>query len=310
MVSLIIGGQGFIGSHLTDALLKDGVSVRSFDRPGLVNTQNPDHKNNNLYEQIDGDFLNDKDIEKALVNCDTCYHLVSTTTPKSSNDNPLFDIETNILGTVRLLTKAVQAGVKKIVFASSGGTVYGIPTVVPTPEDHPTDPICSYGITKLAIEKYLVLFSNLYGLDYSILRIANPYGERQRINTGQGAVAVFLHQAINQKEIHIWGDGSIVRDYIYISDVVSALIAAKKYSGSLHTFNIGAGKGLSLNDLLNSIDAISNHQTIRCYIEGRDYDVPSNVLSIERAQKELGWSPKVGFEDGLTRFLKHLQKHP
>lgn len=305
--SLVIGGRGFIGSHLVDSLLVKGCKVRSFDRPGVTSLEE-NHPSNSNIEQIDGDFLNEVDIGNALVDCDICYHLVSTTTPKSSNDNPLFDVESNILATVRLLTKAVKAGVKKIVFASSGGTVYGIPTQVPTPENHATNPICSYGITKLTIEKYLDLFHKLHGLDYSILRVANPYGERQQTNKDQGAVAVFLQKALHREEIEIWGDGSIIRDYIYIGDVISALLAASDYAGAERVFNIGAGRGLTLNNVLDSIDKVIGYPTQRRYIAGRGYDVPSNVLSVERARQELGWSPRVGFEEGLEYFFNFLSK--
>lgn len=307
--SLVIGGKGFIGSHLIDALLAKGCRVRGFDLPGLT----PLEKNHTLnvdFELIEGDFLNEVDISNALVGCDICYHLVSTTNPKSSNDNPIFDVGSNILGTIRLLNYAIKAGIKKIVFVSSGGTVYGVPSQIPIPEDHSTDPICSYGISKLAIEKYLDLFQRLYGLDYSVLRVANPYGERQQTNKGQGAIAVFLQKALCGEEIEIWGDGSVIRDYIHIDDVTSALLAAAEYNGTRRIFNIGAGQGLSLNNVLDAIDRVSEHPTIRRYLTGRECDVPVNVLSIDRAKQELGWSPRVDFEVGLVRlcrWFKHNQ---
>jgi UDP-glucose 4-epimerase len=306
MYSLVIGGHGFIGSHLVVALLQNGQLVRSFDRPGvlplLVNTGT----NANL-DVVEGDFLSGSDLSKALVDCDICYHLVSTTTPRSSNEDPVFDIESNILGTVRLLNEAVKAGVKKIIFVSSGGTVYGVPTLVPTPESHATNPTCSYGITKLAIEKYLDLYYKLHGLNYSILRVANPYGMGQQSNKGQGAIAVFLHKALRGEEIEIWGDGSIIRDYVYIDDVISALQAAANYDGAEHVFNIGAGKGLSLNGVLDSIDRLIGHPTARNYVEGRGYDVPSNILSVEKAKQELQWEPAIDFEVGLGYFLNYLK---
>ena len=303
--SLVIGGSGFIGSHLVDALLRSGRKVRSFDRQGIdspiVDTHNP-----NL-EQVIGDFFRESDVAKALEGCDVCYHLVSTTTPKSSNDDPIYDVETNILATVRLLDQAVRSGVRKVIFTSSGGTVYGIPEQVPTSEHHPTDPICSYGISKLTIEKYLNLYYRLHGLDYSVLRIANPYGEGQPVNKGQGAIAVFLYKAMQQEEIEIWGDGSVIRDYIYIGDVISALLAVSNYKGKTRIFNIGAGRGLTLNYLLDTIDKVTMMPTRRLYIPGRGFDVPSNVLSIELASEELGWMPLVGFEEGLEHFFRYLK---
>ena len=304
---LVLGGQGFIGSHLVEALLNNGSQVRSFDRPGVISI-NMDIRLHPNFELIEGDFLNDAEIHNALVGCDVCYHLISTTNPKSSNDNPVFDVESNILGTVRLLSYAVKVGIKKVIFVSSGGTVYGVPSQIPISENHSTDPICSYGISKLAIEKYLDLFHKLYGLDYSVLRVANPYGGRQQTNKGQGAIAVFLEKALSNEAIEIWGDGSVIRDYIYIDDVVSALLAAAKYVGEEHVFNIGGGSGLSLNNILDAIDLVSECPTIRRYTTGRVCDVSANVLSIERAKQELGWSPSVSFEVGLKRFCKSLKQ--
>src|SRR6516164_2664646 len=157
MRCLVLGGLGFIGSHLVDALLAEGHFVRCFDRANVIALE----KSHLFYGDIEifeGDFVSETDIVHALSGCDICFHLVSTTLPKSSNADPAFDVETNVVGTVRLLSQAVKAGVKKVIFVSSGGTVYGIPKHIPIAETHPTDPICSYGITKLAIEKYLALF--------------------------------------------------------------------------------------------------------------------------------------------------------
>ena len=160
---LVLGGKGFIGSHLVDGLLAHGYRVRCFDRahiPPLSATTPPAG-----FELVEGDFTSESDVAAALEDCDVCFHLVSTTLPRSSNLDPVFDLETNLLPSVRLLRQAVQAGVRRVVFASSGGTVYGRPNAVPIPETHPTDPLCSYGIAKLAVEKYMGLFADLHGLE-------------------------------------------------------------------------------------------------------------------------------------------------
>ena len=164
MIHLIIGGGGFIGSHLADELLRAGHSVRIFDRPNLKRYREflPDES----CEWIDGDYANQEDLKRVIPGSDVVIHLVSTTLPKSSNDNPIYDVETNLVGTLRLLEISRSSGVKKILFISSGGTVYGVPESVPISESHPTNPICSYGICKLTIEKYLRLFNQLHGLDY------------------------------------------------------------------------------------------------------------------------------------------------
>jgi UDP-glucose 4-epimerase len=297
---LILGGGGFIGSHLCDALLAQGHVVRLFDRVASALPE-PRPTDGGHVEWIRGEFTSTQDIQAAISDVQVVFHLVSTTLPKSSNDDPVFDIETNLIGTVRLLEAARQAGVKKLVFVSSGGTVYGTPRFLPISEDHPTEPISSYGISKLAIEKYLRLYEVLHGLDYSVLRIANPFGERQRAQASQGAVAVFMHRAINNLPIEIWGDGSVVRDYIYIGDVVDALIKAAFHAGEHRLFNIGSGNGKSLNDLLSAIEALVGRPVARTYLAARSFDVPASVLDIGRARAHLQWSPQTSFDAGLAR---------
>lgn len=305
---LVLGGNGFIGSHLADALLKLGHKVKVFDRPYTVSlgTSNANRKNVTL---IEGDLTCDADLVNALEGCDFCFHLVSTVLPKSSNLDPLFDIETNLMGTVKLLNHAVKAKVKKIIFLSSGGTVYGQPAYLPIDENHPTDPLCSYGITKLAIEKYLNLYFHLYGLDYTVLRLSNPFGERQRTQAAQGAIAVFLGKALQNQPIEIWGDGSVTRDYIHISDVITALLHSILCTGEEKILNIGSGVGLSLNQVLDGIELIIGKQVNRVYSQGRLFDVPSSVLSIERAIKVLGWKPVMTFEEGLSRMVKWINEN-
>ena len=305
---LVLGGRGFIGSHLVDALLACGHHVRCFDRPHLLPLGDT-HLAHPRFELYEGDFVSEADISQALLGCEVCFHLVSTTLPKSSNADPVFDVESNLLGTLRLLTHAVELGLKKIIYVSSGGTVYGVPTQLPILETHPTDPVCSYGITKLAIEKYLGLFHQLSGLNYTILRIANPYGERQRTHASQGAVAVFLRKVLCGEPIEIWGDGSVVRDYIHIADVVDALMLALEQTSCEYVFNIGSGRGLSLNEVLDTIEKVTGNSANRRYLPGRAFDVPASVLSIARAKESLGWAPKVDFYQGVARFAAWLSQH-
>lgn len=307
--SLVLGGRGFIGTHLIDALLDQGHAVRCFDRPNVV-ALGESHAKNPHFELYEGDFTSEADISEALQDCDICYHLVSTTLPKSSNADPVFDVESNLVGTIRLLNLALEAGIKKVIFVSSGGTVYGDPVELPIPETHPTDPACSYGIAKLAIEKYLALFHRLHGLDYTVLRLANPFGEGQRTHASQGAVAVFLGKVLRNESIEIWGDGSVVRDYIHVDDVIQALLASLEPSQDEHVFNIGSGQGHSLNDVLDAIEKITGRTTNRQYLPARGFDVPVSVLSIERAKRVLGWAPAVSFEQGLEQFVAWLDENP
>jgi len=175
---LVLGGAGFIGSHLTHALARAGHRVRAFDRPHVDSLAELAGRGD--CEIVTGDFLNPKDLALALAGSEIVFHLVSTTLPQASNENPSYDVETNLLGTLRLLELCRRERVRKVVFISSGGTVYGVPRTVPIAESHPTQPTCAYGIHKLAIEKYLHLEHLLHGLDYCVLRPANLYGERQR----------------------------------------------------------------------------------------------------------------------------------
>jgi UDP-glucose 4-epimerase len=299
MKCLLLGGGGFLGSHLCEQLLAEGEAIRIFERPLFLGQSAPSAVGSTEWQE--GDFNNVEDLERAVSGCNVIYHLVSTTIPKSSNENPVYDVETNLLGTLRLLDVARHHTVRKIVFVSSGGTVYGKPTEIPIKETHPTDPVCSYGIAKLAVEKYLYLYHQLYGLDYCVLRLGNPYGERQRVTGAQGAVAVFMHKAVLDEPIEIWGDGSVIRDYVYVKDAVRALSLARCNSSEHRIFNIGGGHGRSLHDLVSELEKITGRKLKRSYLPGRSFDVPVNVLDISRARDVLQWYPRVSFEEGLRR---------
>ena len=296
---LILGGAGFIGTHLANALLQRGHVVRIFDRASTF--VSPLIAGHPRLDRVEGDILNLDEVASALDDMEFVYHLVSTTLPKSSNDNPEYDIETNLVVAVRLLEAARRRDIRRIVFLSSGGTVYGVPDQVPINESHPCNPISSYGIVKLAIEKYLHLYRVLHGLDSCTVRLSNPFGEHQRIQSAQGAVGVFLHRAIHKQSIEIWGDGSVTRDYVYVGDVAEALLKLLDYSGSYRTFNIGSGMGMNLNDIIGEIEKVLGERVARIYKPARRFDVPINVLDIGLAQRELEWSPRTPFGEGLAR---------
>lgn len=307
MKCLILGGGGFLGSHLCEALLLQGHNIRVLDRPNLARFKPSQY--HAKAEWVEGDFTNLKDVDHAVSGCDIIYHLVSTTLPRSSNDNPAYDVETNIIGTIHLLESVKKHGAKKIIFVSSGGTVYGIPKEIPIKESHPTEPTCSYGICKLAIEKYLHMFHLLHGIEYCILRLSNPFGERQRVSAAQGAITVFLHKALRKEAIVIWGDGSVTRDYFHVSDAVTALIQALHYEGGNRIFNIGSGVGRSLNEILDAIDSLLGSSVRREYLPPRAFDVPVNVLDISKAEKHLGWKPQMKFIEGVSRTAQWLKQN-
>ena len=305
MKCLVLGGGGFIGSHLTQGLLAKGHGVAVFDRPNLILP--PELQSDPRISWFEGDFLNQDELAPAMVGVDVVFHLVSATLPKSSNDNPAYDVQSNVVGTLRLLELARVCRVSRVVFASSGGTVYGVPQALPISESHPTEPMVSYGIAKLAIEKYLHMYQALHGIEYCVLRLANPFGERQRVSAAQGAVGVFLHKALREETISIWGDGGVTRDYIYIKDVVSAFISAMSWQGDARVFNIGSGEGLSLNDILSAIENLLGRPVERRYEPARSFDVPVNVLDTTRAREHLGWEPSITFQDGLARTLAWMR---
>lgn len=302
---VVFGGGGFIGSTVADRLLKDGYELRIFEHPRVKPYRA--FSSSEKVEWYSGDMLSEHDVFNAVAGMDAVLYLVSFTLPKNSNDDILYDVQTNLMAAVQLLNSMRSHRVGRIIFISSGGTVYGIPKYVPMDEIHPTDPLVSYGITKLTIEKYLLLFQYLYGIRSVILRVSNAYGPRQRLETSQGAVGIFLDRALRGLPIEIWGDGSIVRDYVYVDDVANAFTRALVYDGEKSVFNISSGVGVSLNELLDEIESIINKPVVRKYMVGRSFDVPYNVLSNDLSGKELGWRPRMSLRHGLLNTIAWLQ---
>jgi UDP-glucose 4-epimerase len=302
----ILGGGGFIGSAVADRLLKDGHKLRIFERPRVEPYRR--FSGFEMVEWLTGDLMSVHDISEAIDGVDVVVHLVSTTLPKNSNDDPIFDVQSNLVSTLQLLDAMVAKRIPKIVFISSGGTVYGTPTYLPIDENHPTEPHVSYGITKLSIEKYLLMYQRLHGIKAIILRVANPYGERQRVETAQGAIAVFLSKAIQNQSLEIWGDGSVSRDYVYISDVAEAFVRAIKYDGAKSVFNICSGVGTSLNELIGMLERVVGRDIDRQYRPGRPFDIPVNILDNSLARQELGWVPLVALEAGIKKTADWMRK--
>ena len=305
MNCVIFGGGGFIGSAVADRLLLDGHFVRIFERPRVELYRKFDHSER--FEWMTGDFFSTQDVSDAIDGADAVIHLVSTTLPKGSNEDPIYDVQSNLVSTLQMLNAMAAQKIPKIVFISSGGTVYGTPIYLPIDEKHPTDPHVSYGITKLAIEKYLLLFEREHGIKATILRVANPFGERQRIETAQGAVTMFLYRALRSQCIEIWGDGSITRDYVYIKDVADAFALALEYSGPKNIFNISSGLGTSLNELTELLEEVLERVIERRYLPGRSFDVNISILDNNLARQELGWVPKIHLRDGIIRTMEWMK---
>ncbi len=307
MKILVLGGGGFIGSSVVQALSYKGHQVAVFENPRVV----PSAHVTGLpgVSWVQGNFLDKQDIHAALEGVDSVIHLVSTTLPKTSNDDPVFDIESNLIGTLNLLQMMKEQGVPSIVFSSSGGTVYGIPEHIPVAETHATNPIVSYGIVKLAIEKYLHLYKTLYGIKPVILRVSNPYGPRQNSGTAQGVIRAIIDNKLNNKPVEIWGDGSVVRDYLYISDAGSAFERAVAYTGDESIFNVSSGQGVSLNELLTIVGDVMGSPVECRYMQGRAYDVPVSVLDRTKAESVLGWKPVVPLREGIEKTIAWIMEN-
>jgi UDP-glucose 4-epimerase len=294
----ILGGGGFIGSAIADRLLRDKHAIRIFERPRVQPYRT--FSNEEDVEWVTGDFMSAHDIGRTIDGIDVVVHLISTTLPGNSNDDMVYDVESNLVATLKLLDAINARNIRKIVFISSGGTVYGNPVYLPIDENHPTDPRASYGVTKLAVEKYLLLNQYLRGMKVNILRVANPFGRRQRVETAQGAVAAFLRRAMQGRPIDIWGDGSVTRDYIYISDVADAFARAVNYEGPRSVFNISTGIGTTLNELIELVEKVLGRPVARHYRPGRPFDVSVNILDNSLARQELAWEPSVTLPEGLA----------
>lgn len=297
----VLGAGGFIGSNLCRALVGQGANVRAFGRRQAF----PDALHD--CDWIPGDFTDPTSVAAAVSGCDVVFHLVNATTPASANVDKLADLNANVASTLRLLEACRETAVTRVIFVSSGGTVYGIPDEVPTPESARTNPITAYGISKLAVEKYLGLYEYLYGLQYRVLRVANPFGPYQTALKNQGVIAAFLRGALAGRPIEIWGDGSVIRDYIYVGDVVEALMLAVTHEGPGRVFNIGSGEGRSLNDIVSVIGRLLDGTIPVEHRPGRPVDVPVSILDTSFAASDLNWRPHTTFESGLRKTIEWMK---
>lgn len=303
---LVMGGLGFIGSHLCRHLLKEGYHVRIFDKLYGSTELIAD-----IQQEVDirnGDIEKSDDVLRALEGMDMVIHLIHTTVPGSSMQDPVYDVLSNVESNAKWLSHLHETNLKRIIYISSGGTVYGIPKSDPIREDHPTDPICSYGITKLAIEKYIAMYANLNGIEYRIGRPSNVYGEGQHLNVGQGVIGVFLDRVLKKEPIQIWGDGTQRRDYLYVDDLTTGVLHLIHHEGPGRVFNISHGNGYSLNELLNIIqDGLQLPVQVE-YVHDRGFDTPSNILDSARLKNETGWKPGIDIMEGIRRVYAWLRR--
>lgn len=299
----MLGGTGFIGKNLVAKLEQQGHFVRTYS-----SSQN--FSESTTVEHVQGNFSTGENLDLALKDIDVVYHLICNTLPNLPHTKSSEDVEVNLLGTIRLLNLMTIAKNKKIIFASSGGTVYGKPEYLPLNEKHSTNPICSYGITKLSIEKYLHLFALNSHIDAVALRISNPYGPHHNIKNKQGLINTLCFNITNEIPVTIWGDGSIVRDYIHIDDVGNALVSALNNTKKFMVANVSSGVGLSVNMIIQKVLSITGANPEIQYKEARSFDIQECILSNDQIKKALDWEPKINIDEGIKRTVEWLTMKP
>lgn len=294
---LTVLGAGFIGRNFLAAALGNGWSIRVLDHHPC-----PQEFKGRL-DWIQGDMGSRADVHAALDGAGTVFHFVSSTVPGDEVDESL-ELQQNVFQTLQLLKLCVQEKVGRIVFASSS-SVYGVHEQIPVPETASTDPISSHGIHKLAIEKYLRLYQYHHGLDCKIARLSNPYGPGQSIDGRQGFVGIAIGHILRGQPIPVRGDGEIIRDFVYIDDVVEALMALASSESREALFNIGSGIGYSLNEVIARLRALCASPVEASHTESRYVDIPKSVLDVSRERYVLRKTSKTSLKCGLARTLVH-----
>lgn len=291
---LVLGAGGFLGQALTGALRDSASDVNGYGRGAAPGALAGVPWTTAMFEDAPA-------LAKALRGQEVVFHLLGASLPHTSNRDPAADVASSVIPTLRLLDLCRVAGVRRVVFASSGGTVYGVPAQVPTPEDAPTLPISAYGINKLMIERYLHLYAHLHGLEHQVLRIANPYGPGQSPFRPQGVVGVMMHAALLGRPVEMWGTGEVTRDFIHVDDVSQAFIAAAAYQGPHRIMNVGSGQGRSLNAVARDVAAAAGRPGLAVVrTPARAADVPISVLDTALIRQETGWAPRMNWFAGLA----------
>jgi len=243
-------------------------------------------------------------MRELLKSTDELIDLAYATVPKTSFDDPVNDVLSNLPAGVGLAQEASNANLKKIIFVSSGGTVYGVPQALPIREDHPTNPISPYGITKLTLEKYILMFNAFRGLPAVIVRPSNAYGEHQQAFTGQGFIATAIKSILSRQVVNIFGANGTIRDYIHVQDVARGIIAALNFGDPGNVYNIGSGIGLNNMDVLKTIEPFAEAQGYPIQINTlpeRGFDVSANILDSTKLRKISTWHPEMDFTEGIRR---------
>jgi len=303
---VILGGFGFLGSHIALELILKGYQVTIFTRPG----SHPRTGREILAQAriVRGDYQVPEDVIEVLRDQDTLIHLIHTTVPGSSMQDPSHDVLSNIVPGLGWMQKLPQLNLQRIIFVSTGGAVYGEAQYLPIDEQHPTNPISSYGITKLTLEKYLSISVAQSSTSLRIIRPGNVYGFGQSTQTGQGVIGTMAQRAINGQNLEIWGSGTNVRDYLHIDDFVRAIMGLIQYDGAETVFNCGSGQG---HNVLEIVDLLSSHLgrslPIR-HLPDRAFDVHMNVLNSQRLMNAINWRPHIDLRSGIAQVVENIRE--
>lgn len=294
---LIVGANGFLGSHLVDELGRRGHTVTAFDRF----SSDTRRFTNESAVALAGDFMNRADLAAALRGQQYVFHFVSTTTPASAEDDPTLDVRTNIASSIDLLSLCVEAGVSRVYFASTGGAIYGDQPGVTLDERAIPQPVSPYAIGKLAIEGYLRYFQRKYGLESVVFRISNPYGPRQHPNRLQGVIPIFLDTMRRGLPVTVFGDGSMVRDYLFVTDAVRMIADALEARPAHHLYNVGSGVGTSVSQVLQVAREVTGLDPDVLVAPIPATFVASSVLAVDRYQSEFGRHDLLSLHEGIEQ---------
>lgn len=307
MNNLILGSTGFIGTNLAINLSKEYESLKLVGKKITKEFMNLFDSSLCNISYIE-DIINiDTDFDTLTSNIDTVYHLICSCFPANSNDNIEKNIVSDLQLTIRLLDSMVRNKCNKIVFISSGGAIYGNMTEDDINELSFTSPITAYGIQKLTIEKVIYLYHYLFGIDYRIVRLGNPYGKFQKANVGLGIIPTLVDKAINDKIFNVYGNGTNERDYIFIDDAIEAINNITNIDTKYKLYNVGSGIGTSINELIKIVSNILNKKININYIESRSSDVKNIYLNISRYTNEFGNPAKTSLYDGIKKTIQYMQ---
>jgi UDP-glucose 4-epimerase len=304
MKIMVTGGAGFIGSHVTDMLIEAGHQVVVVDNlsTGRRSNLNP----HATFYEVD---IRSPEMERVFIQekPEVIYHHAAQMDVRRSMDDPLFDADVNILGSIKLAQLAVRYGTRKFIHISSGGAAYGEPEYLPCDEDHPIKPLCHYGASKYTFELYLHVFNANYNLDYSVIRYPNVYGPRQDPYGEAGVVAIFTGRMLRSENVTINGSGEQVRDYVYVTDCARSNLMLLE-QGSGHVYNLGYGIGTTVNEIFQQLKSITGYTKPALYGPAKIGETFKIFLNASRANRELGWRPAIPLEEGLKRTVDYFKE--